>query len=301
MGGPLTPGIAVSARPCRLEDVLLTRAEQTYDFGDARFDLDGDRDVLSWIFSQFLFGEVTGVQVGTWLAQAPDFEAAQFLARQANEEMAHVKLFLRILASLEAEPRPPHRALRFLATDFAGGTYLEHCALEMALGEGFVLMAIYALIDTLPESETRRLLVGLSRQEEGHVSFGEDQTVRALQRDPVSARHLLGLALVSFAALGRLGGWVRRKYPTHPVLAQMPGFLGATLAASELRMRRIGVLRRPLAEVPTSEKATLAAAAIGRRYGRAVNPFRSRPQPLTDTYLADPSVRARLVSRAPGR
>jgi hypothetical protein len=281
--------------------VLLTRAEQTYDFGDARFDLDGDRDVLSWIFSQFLFGEVTGVQVGTWLAQAPDFEAAQFLARQANEEMAHVKLFLRILASLEAEPRPPHRALRFLATDFAGGTYLEHCALEMALGEGFVLMAIYALIDTLPESETRRLLVGLSRQEEGHVSFGEDQTVRALQRDPASARHLLGLALVSFAALGRLGGWVRRKYPTHPVLAQMPGFLGATLAASELRMRRIGVLRRPLAEVPTSEKATLAAMAIGRRYGRAVNPFRSRPQPLTDTYLADPSVRARLVSRAPGR
>ena len=281
--------------------MLLTRAEQTYDFGDARFDLDGDRDVLSWIFSQFLFGEVTGVQVGTWLAQAPDFEAAQFLARQANEEMAHVKLFLRILASLESEPMPPHRALRFLATDFAGGTYLEHCALEMALGEGFVLMAIYALIDTLPESETLRLLVGLSRQEEGHVSFGEDQTVRALQRDPASARHLLGLALVSFAALGRLGGWVRRKYPTHPVLAQMPGFLGATLAASELRMRRIGVLGRPLAEVPTSEKATLAAAAIARRYGRAVNPFRSRPQPLTDTYLADPSVRARLVSRAPGR
>jgi hypothetical protein len=239
--------------------------------------------------------------VGTWLAQAPDFEAAQFLARQANEEMAHVKLFLRILASLESEPMPPHRALRFLATDFAGGTYLEHCALEMALGEGFVLMAIYALIDTLPESETLRLLVGLSRQEEGHVSFGEDQTVRALQRDPASARHLLGLALVSFAALGRLGGWVRRKYPTHPVLAQMPGFLGATLAASELRMRRIGVLGRPLAEVPTSEKATLAAAAIARRYGRAVNPFRSRPQPLTDTYLADPSVRARLVSRAPGR
>jgi hypothetical protein len=278
--------------------VLLTRAEQTYDFGDARFDLDRDRDVLSWIFSQFLFGEVTGVQVGTWLAQAPDFEAAQFLARQANEEMAHVKLFLRILASLEAEPRPPHRALRFLATDFAGGTYLEHCALEMALGEGFVLMAIYALIDTLPESETRRLLVGLSRQEEGHVSFGEDQTVRALQRDPAAARHLLGLALVSFAALGRLGGWVRRKYPTHPVLSQMPGFLGATLAASELRMRRMGVLRRPLAEFPTSEKATLAAAAVARRYGRAVNPFRPRPQPLTDTYLGDPSVRARLASRA---
>jgi len=275
--------------------MLLTRDEQSYDFGGARFDIERDRDVLAWIFSQFLFGEVTGVQVGTWLAQAPDFDAAQFLARQANEEMAHVKLFLRVLASLKAEPRPPHRALKFLTTDFAGGTFLEHCALEMALGEGFVLMAIYALIDTLPESETRRLLVGLSRQEEGHVSFGEEQTVTALRRDPTQARHVLGLALVSFAALGRLGGWVRRRYPDHPVLSQMPGFLGATLDAAELRMRRIGVLDRPLARIPAAEKTAIAAASVGRRYGRALNPFRPKPVPLTETYLRDPAVRARLA------
>jgi hypothetical protein len=188
--------------------VLLTREEQTYDFGGARFDLDRDREALSWIFSQFLFGEVTGVQVGEWLAQAPDFDSARFLARQANEEMAHVQLFLRILRSLGAEPQPPHRALKFLATDFAGGTFLEHCCLEMALGEGLVLMAIYALIDTLPESEVRNLLVGLSRQEEGHVSFGEDQTMRGLARNRSQARHLLGLALVSLAAVRRLAGWV---------------------------------------------------------------------------------------------
>jgi hypothetical protein len=285
-------------RPVYARCVLLTREEQTYDFGGARFDMERDRDVLGWIFSQFLFGEVTGVQVGTWLAQAPDFEAAQFLARQANEEMAHVKLFLRILASLGAEPRPPHRALRFLATDFAGGTFLEHCALEMALGEGFVLMAIYALIDTLPDSETRRLLVGLSRQEEGHVSFGEDQAARALRHDPDAARHIVGLALVSLAAIGRMGGWVRRKYPRHSVLSQMPGFLAATAGAAELRMRRVGMLRRPLATMPAGERAGLMVVAVGRRYGRAVNPFRPKPRPLTDTYLDDSAVRARLASRS---
>jgi hypothetical protein len=274
--------------------MLLTRDEQAYDFGGATFDLDEDRDVLAWIFSQFLYGEVTGVQVGSWLAQAPDFEAAQFLARQANEEMAHVKLFLRILSALEEEPRPPHRALRFLATDFAGGTFLEHCALEMALGEGFVLMAIYALIDTLPDSEVRRLLQGLSRQEEGHVSFGEDHTAAALRRDPGQADHVLGLALVSFAALRRLGGWIGRRHPGHPVLSQMPGFLPATVAAAELRMRRMGALRRPLDAIPAGEKARLAAAAVARRYGRALNPLRPKPPPLTDTYLRDPAVRARL-------
>ena len=275
--------------------MLLTRDEQTYDFGGATFDLERDRDVLAWIFSQFLFGEVTGVQVGTWLAQAPDFDAAQFLARQANEEMAHVKLFLRVLAALEAEPQPPHRALKFLATDFAGGTYLEHVALEMALGEGFVLMAIYALIDTLPDSEARRLLIGLSRQEEGHVTFGEEQTRKALRREPSRRRHLVGLALVSLAGIGRLGGWVGRRYPGHPVLSQMPGFLRATVEAAELRMRRMGVLRRQLTEIPTGEKVMLTAGALARRYGRALNPFRPKPEPLTETYLRDPAVRSRLA------
>jgi hypothetical protein len=168
----------------------------------------------------------------------------------------------------------------------------------MALGEGFVLMAIYALIDTLPESETRRLLVGLSRQEEGHVSFGEDQTARALDRDPDQARHVLGLALVSFAALGRLGGWVRRRYPDHPVLSQMPGFLRATLEAAEVRMRRMRLLDRSLARISSAEKAGLAVASVGRRYGRALNPFRTKPVPLTETYLGDPAVRSRLAERA---
>ena len=278
--------------------MLLTREEQTYDFGGARFDLARDRDVLAWIFSQFLFGEVTGVQVGEWLARAPDFDAAQFLGRQANEEMAHVKLFLRILRSLEAEPQPPHPALKFLATDFAGGTFVEHTCLEMALGEGFVLMAIYGLIDTLPESEVRSLLVGLSRQEEGHVSFGEDQTTAILRRDPSQARHLLGLSLVSLAIVRRLARWTGRRYGDHPVLSQMPGFLRATAGAAELRLMRMGVLRRPLDRVAASERAAMMTSAVAKRYGRALNPFRAKPDPLTETYLRDPTVRRRLADAA---
>jgi hypothetical protein len=278
--------------------VLLTREEQSFNFGRARFDLDRDRDVLAWIFSQFLFGEVTGVQVGDWLAKAPDFDAARFLARQANEEMAHVQLFLRVLRSMGAEPQPPHPALKFLATDFAGGTFVEHCCLEMAMGEGFVLMAIYALIDTLPESEVRNLLVGLCRQEESHVSFGEEQTARGLRAEPGQARHLLGLSMVSMAAIRRLAGWTRRRYGAHPVLSQMPGFLAATASAAELRLRRMGVLRRPLASIPAGERAQLMAAAVARRYGRALNPFRRRPEPLTETYLRDPTVRRRLDDAA---
>jgi hypothetical protein len=140
--------------------------------------------------------------------------------------------------------------------------------------------------------------VGLSRQEEGHVSFGEEQTASGLRAEPGQARHLLGLSMVSMAAVRRLAGWTRRRYGAHPVLSQMPAFLAATASAAELRLRRMGVLRLPLASIPAAERAQMMAASVARRYGRGLNPFRRRPEPLTETYLRDPTVRRRLDDAA---
>ena len=277
--------------------MLITREEASFDFGGARFDLDRDRDVLAWIFSQYLYGEVTGVQVGHWLEIAPDFDAAQFLARQANEEMAHVKLFLRILDSLGASPQPPHRALSFLATDFAGATFEEHCLLEMAVGEGFVLTAIYAFIDTLPEGEIRTLMTGLARQEEGHVNFGEEQTIKSLARRPGLARHLLGLTLVAMLGVRAIARYTGKRYGDHPVLKQMPAFLAHSNAVTELRLRRLGVIDRPLASLGRAERASLMTRAGASRYARALNPLRRKPVPLTKSYLTDPSIMGRFEAR----
>jgi hypothetical protein len=130
------------------------------------------------------------------------------------------------------------------------------------------------------------------------VSFGEDQTTAILRRDPSQAPHLLGLSLVSLAIVRRLARWTGRRYGDHPVLSQMPGFLRATAGAAELRLRRMGVLRRPLAGFPTGERAAMMTAAVARRYGRTLNPFRSKPDPLTETYLRDPTVRRRLADAA---
>ena len=63
--------------------MLLTRDEMTFPFGEAKLDPQRDRDLLEWMFNQFLYGEITGIQVGHWLYDAPDFEAAKFLARQS--------------------------------------------------------------------------------------------------------------------------------------------------------------------------------------------------------------------------
>ena len=101
--------------------MLVTREEMTFDFGGARFSAERDRDVLAWTFNQFLYGEVTGIQVGRWLYDAPDLESARFLAKQAIEELQHVQNFVRILDMLGLDPAPAHPLVRFLATDMMGG------------------------------------------------------------------------------------------------------------------------------------------------------------------------------------
>src|SRR4030095_8098827 len=135
--------------------------------------------------------------MGHWLYDAPDLESARFLARQAVEEFQHVDNFLRIMTMLGVEPKAAHPAVRFLATGLMGDSWPEHVALEMAAGEGFVLMAFYALIDTLDHKPSVDILRRAVKQEERHVEFGEQQTMKAIEGRGWLRRRLLGLNLVS--------------------------------------------------------------------------------------------------------
>src|SRR5688500_16873432 len=219
--------------------MLLTREEMTFDFGGAKLDPVRDRDVLEWMFNQFLYGEVTGIQVGHWLYDAPDFDAAKFLARQSLEEMQHVDNFLRIMAMIGAKPKPAHGAVRFLATGMMGGSWAEHVSLEMAAGEGFVLMAFYAVIDSLDHKPSVDILRRAVKQEERHVEFGEQQTMKAIEGKPWLRRRLLGLNLVSLWGVRRLARFMAKRLPQdHPVLSKLPAFLDKTIACADLRLQR---------------------------------------------------------------
>jgi hypothetical protein len=283
--------------------MLLGREEMTFDFQGARLEPARDREILAWMFNQFLYGEVTGIQVGHWLYQAPDLEAARFLSRQAVEEMQHVDNFLEILDLLGAEPKKPHAALRFLATGMMGASWAEHVALEMAAGEGFVLMALYGLIDTLDHPEAVAILARAVKQEERHVAFGEAETQKAIQGRPWLKRRLLGLNLVSMWAVGRLARFISSHVPKdHPVLSRMPAFLDHTLACAELRLRRTGLLGRPLAEVSAARRGLLVAEAYAGKALSALLRLLTLPmgkKRLTDTYLEDPHVVGR-TRRLPG-
>jgi bacterioferritin (cytochrome b1) len=280
--------------------MLLTRDEMTFDFGGAKLDPVRDRDVLEWMLNQFLYGEVTGIQCGHWLYDAPDLEAARFLARQGLEEMQHVDNFLRIMTMLECQPKPAHAAVRFLATGMMGGSWAEHVALEMAQGEGFVLQAFYAVIDTLDHKPSVDILKRAVKQEERHVEFGEQQTTKAIEGKAWLRRRLLGLSLVSMWGVRRLVRFIEKRLPKdHVVLKHLPAFLEHANRCAELRLQRIGVLDRPLAEVSGAKRALLVVEAYGGKLLGSLGslvmlPLRLLPwfrrKRVTDTYLADPHV-----------
>ncbi|HUH03749.1 MAG TPA: ferritin-like domain-containing protein [Kofleriaceae bacterium] len=281
--------------------MLLTREEMSFDFGGAKLRPDRDRETIEWMMNQFLYGEMTGIQVGHWLYEAPDYEAAKFLARQAIEEMQHVDNFLRIMAMLGCKPQPAHRMVRFLSTGMMGGSWAEHVALEMAAGEGFVLLAFYSLIDTLDHAPSADILRRAVKQEERHVAFGEEQTMKAIAGRPWLRRRLLGMNLVSIWGVRRLGAFMAKRLPQdHELLGQLPQFLEHTNRCAELRLRRMGMIDRPLVELGRARKAALIAEAYG---GKALGglgsllmlplrllPFWPKKKRLTDSYLADPHI-----------
>jgi bacterioferritin (cytochrome b1) len=281
--------------------MLLTREEMTFDFQGGKLDPVRDKDFIEWSMNQFLYGEMTGIQVGHWLYDAPDFDAAKFLARQSLEEMQHVDNFLRIMTMLELKPGKAHWAVRFLSTGMMGSSWAEHVALEMAQGEGFVLMAFYGIIDTLDHKPSTDILRRAVKQEERHVEFGEVQTRKAIEGKAWLRRRLLGLSLVSMWGVRRLAGFMGKRMPKdHPVLKFLPEFLALSNQCAETRLRRIGVLDRPLAELGTLKRAALVAEAYG---GKALGgllslvtlplrllPFWPKKKRLTDVYLDDPHV-----------
>jgi hypothetical protein len=193
-----------------------------------------------------------------------------------------------------------------------GGSWAEHVALEMAQGEGFVLQAFYAVIDTLDHKPSVDILRRAVKQEERHVEFGEQQTAKVIESKAWLRRRLLGLSLVSMWGVRRLARYMERrlsKGEEHPVMKHLPAFLDHANRCAELRLRRIGVLDRPLAELSGASRARLVVEAYGGKLVGGLGwlvtaPLRLLPlwpkkKRLTDTYLQDAHVTAFALPAGP--
>lgn len=279
--------------------MLLSRKEMTFDFGGARFVVERDRELLVWIFSQFLYGEVTGIQVGHWLYRAPTLDAANFLARQAVEELTHVDRFRDILRHLGGAPVPAHPAVRFLSSGMMGDDWAEHVCLEMALGEGYVLSVLYALIDTVEHEEIRSILRRATRQEERHVAFGESETLKAIAANPRLRGRLLGLSLWSLLGVSALARAVERgRESAHPVLQHVPSFLRHVKTTTEMRLERLGLLEVPVSSIPLPTRWSKMMASAAEHGVRRIWPWKRSL--LTQIYLSDERLQPERSAADPG-
>ena len=292
--------------------MLLTRAEMTFEFHGAKLHPERDAEMLAWMMNQFLYGEVTGIQCGHWLYDAPDLDAARFFSRQAVEEFQHVDNFVRILELLGHKPAKAHAMVRFLTSGMMPNSFEEHVCLEMAQGEGFVLLALYAIIDTIDTTtaagaEIRQILQRAVKQEERHVAFGERRTQAALTKKPWLRSRLLGLSLVSIWGVNKLGTFMRDRLPReHEVLKSLPEFLAFTQRCAETRLLRMGILVKPLSETSALTKfGSLASAyALKPLIGLITLPLKllpaaldpTTPKRVTETYLADAQLDTRVRS-----
>ena len=159
------------------------------------------------------------------------------------------------------------------------------------------------MIDTLDHEGIVDILRRAVKQEERHVEFGEQQTMKAIAGRPWLRRRLLGLSLVSMWGVRRLARFMAKRLPKdHPVLSRLPEFLEKTdrlrRAAPAPDRRPRSTARRARSRAPRA--ALVAEAYAGKLLGglgrllaapfRLLPPFRKRR--LTDTYLQDPAVRA---------
>ena len=279
--------------------MLISKEELRFDFQGARFDLSTgaesgrNRELLGWIFSQFLYGEVTGIQCGHWLYHAPHLSAATFLAKQAGEELSHVRKFLRIFSLLGIDPKPPHWVVKLMSTGMMGKSWGEHVALEMALGEGLVLGTFYAMVDTIDHPEIHKLLDSSCEEEQRHVEFGERETALWLERHPGTRKLILAQALIQAWAMRKMKGFIIRRLGVqgHPVLGQFDRFFEHTLRSFETRIERLGLSPVPLTQIAWHTRLWLITTIPWRRL---FNRFFLRSPLLTSTYLTDPSVKAEI-------
>jgi hypothetical protein len=262
--------------------------EGSYDFGDARFDLNdaADREILRFILSQALYGEATGVYCGKSLYSAGSLEAARFYLRQAKQELAHLQLFADIFRALDMKPLPAHWVIRLMSSH--NNYYPLKVLMEHAIGEGMVLDIFKdILLQTLPDEDPRVPLIKkklrvVCREEVEHVAWGEKETKRLLAEKPWLRTPYYGLIEAQMAVLPMLVRAFQTRAGNHPVLAHLPGFLEHVRARVYRQGRDLGI-------VP-DERPSALSRAWSMGYGVALyarSQFARSKATLVETYISE--------------
>jgi hypothetical protein len=279
-------------------EMTIPKEQVRFDFKDKCFNLEDDFDkkILSWILNQILYGEITGIQCGYWLYNAPSINAATFLAKQAREELSHVRKILRMLTIIGEKAEPANSIIKFLSSGMMGKTWGEHVAIEMALGEGLVLPIFYFLKDTIPSPEIKKLLESSIKEEESHVFFGEQETIKWLKENPADKNRLLTMTLIQFYSLKIFKVFATKRTskanPNHKVLSQFELFFDHVIGGFEKRIELLNISNKPLSQISILKVIGLIFAFPFVNY---IAHRKYKMKKLTEIYLNDPVVKSEFI------
>lgn len=259
-----------------------------YDFQGATFDLGSARDleIVRFVLSQALYGEATGVYCGRSLYAAQSLAAAEFYARQARQELAHLRLFADIFRTLDLEPLRGHWVVRLLSSH--NDYYPLKVFLEHAVGEGMVLDVFKdLLLETLPDHDSRvpaikKKLRVVCMDEAEHVAWGETQTREVLAKQPWLKKPFYGLFRLQMAALPLLVRAFRSQAEGHPVLSHLDGFVGHVRDRATNQGKELGFV--PAIEPSAAETALSVTLGLGLFARSRLSRSRSR---LEKIYLSE--------------
>ncbi|MCH7870977.1 MAG: hypothetical protein IID33_04690 [Planctomycetes bacterium] len=152
-----------------------------------------------------------------------------------------------------------------------------------------LLNVTLAAIDR-PRLRKREWSEAACRQEEGHVAFGEQELIKLLKQRPGLRKRLLGLHLLSLWVVNRFERWIsKRADKDHAVLCQIPEYIGRIVEVTDLRLRRMGVTTKPLAEYGRLETFLAISRSLAQKLLRRFRFWRwFQRRRLTSTYLRDP-------------
>lgn len=184
----------------------------------AKLNLHHDRALLSFILARFIDGEMTGLLEGRALGYAPTLRAADFLARQVRDEIRHAQMYAALYRYANPRERVPRSPwlLRAIMAPLSGRLWAEHCFLDKALGERWVLHLMRRLIEDTDDKRIVRTLRAIAEDEETHITFGEAETRAYIGTSRFRRYYLWGLFLrldLTMAILYRLlRPMLKRKY-----------------------------------------------------------------------------------------
>ena len=156
-----------------------------------------DRELLSFIFARFIDGEMTGLLEGRALCRAPTLQAADFLARQVRDEIRHAQMYTvlyRYASPGRGVPRSPWLLAAIMAP-VSGRFWAEHCFLDKALGERWVLYLMQRLVEDTDDARITRTLRAIAKDEREHITFGENETRSYVGTNRFRRYYLWGLFL----------------------------------------------------------------------------------------------------------